>query len=408
MDRENVCLLMSASAITSVFQRALLCSGIHHISQTCVKKEVNVLSAFRHPSIIRVLGLPSRVDDPDLMQVCLVSELAPERGLDDYLRQDDKAELLSWDDRIRLLVDAAAAVHCLHTHIPPVHHRDIKSGNFALTLDLQPKLIDCGLARYLPQEGDPLRSVMPTKSSQRPGTPAYGCPRYMSRGEYEGKSEVFSFGIVMAEVLTGRLQGGDVFHQEEDELVPDKRAGAWHVACVAELSELTVACMADYKKRVASMGEVLQRLQHMVTYCPSVVAAKAARNRAQLTELHQKRLQILYEAQQMRVAELARPECSNCGDKYDAAAGVVCLAGHAQCADCFNRSLMDQTQMAAFQAFAAAEGQLVCQFCQPSTRFSAEMQQRGFSLADQASQNSLLRARVEFVDAQLSRLPQTH
>ena len=308
--------------------------------QTCVKKEVNVLSALQHPSVIRVLGysLPSRVADPDLMQVCLVSELAPEHGLDGYLRQDEKAVLLSWDDRIRLLVDAAAAVHCLHTHHPPMHHRDIKSGNFALTLDLKPKLIDCGLARYLPQEGDPLRSVMPTKSSQRPGTPAYGCPRYLQRGVYDDKSEVFSFGIVVAEVLTGRLQGGDVFHQEEDDLVPDARAGAWPASCAVMLAELAVACMADYKNRVASMGEVLQRLQHMVTtFCPPVVAAKAAQYRAQLTELHQTRLRNLYEAQQTRLMELARPECSNCGDKFDAAAGVMCAAGQIGRASCRER-----------------------------------------------------------------------
>ncbi len=64
-----------------------------------------------------------------------------------------------------------------------------------------------------------LRSVMATRSGQRPGTPAYSCPHYMTRGVYNQKSEIYSFGIVMAEVLTGRLQGvHDVFHQDtEDE-----------------------------------------------------------------------------------------------------------------------------------------------------------------------------------------------
>ena len=87
--------------------------------QACAKREVNVLSALRHPSIIRILGyaLPAAagssaaaavaaadVDLADMLQVCLVYELAPERGLDSYLTNDAKAALLAWDDRIRLLV----------------------------------------------------------------------------------------------------------------------------------------------------------------------------------------------------------------------------------------------------------------------------------------------------------------
>ncbi len=371
--------------------------------QACVKKEVNVLSALRHPSIIKVLGYSlDRVADPDLMQVCLVSEFAPQGGLDDHLRDDHKAALLSWDDRIRLLTDAAAAVHCLHTHNPPMYHRDIKSANFALTSDLKPKLIDCGLAKYLPQETDPLRSLMPTRSGQRPGTPAYSCPRYMSRGAYDFKSEVFSFGILIAEVLTGRLQGegGDVFHQEVrvvEGLVQDPRAGAWPDACVGILAELALACMADYGVRVASMGEVLQRLENAVTaYCSPVSVARAAQNRAQLTELHQNRLRNHYEAQQERATDLARLECASCGERYDALEVMMCAAGHAQCAECFNGSLMSQTGMDSFQAFAAVEGHLVCQYCRPSTPYSAEMEHRGLSLANQASHQSYLRARVEF------------
>ncbi len=75
-----------------------------------------MLSALRHPSIIRILGyaLPAGagagagaaadVDLAEMLQVCLVYELAPERGLDSYLTNDAKAVLLAWDDRIRLLV----------------------------------------------------------------------------------------------------------------------------------------------------------------------------------------------------------------------------------------------------------------------------------------------------------------
>ena len=81
--------------------------------QACAKREVNVLNQLHHTSIIRVLGyaLPrvgaaaaADVDLADMLQVCLIYELAPERGLDGYLANDAKAELLAWDDRVYLLV----------------------------------------------------------------------------------------------------------------------------------------------------------------------------------------------------------------------------------------------------------------------------------------------------------------
>ncbi len=84
--------------------------------QACAKREVNVLSTLRHQSIVRLLGyaLPAAgaaaadVDLADMLQVSLVYELAPERGLDGYLANDAKAALLSWDDRVRLLVQVCS------------------------------------------------------------------------------------------------------------------------------------------------------------------------------------------------------------------------------------------------------------------------------------------------------------
>ena len=128
----------------------------------CVRREVRVLGAFRHPNIIRLLGYTEAAGaaaaETDVAaagrpgELCLAFELAPRGGLDDNIRGDAAAADLTWRVRVRIAAGLARAINFLHCHDPagPAFHRDVKSANVALTLDLAPKLIDCGLAKYAP------------------------------------------------------------------------------------------------------------------------------------------------------------------------------------------------------------------------------------------------------------------
>ena len=123
------------------------------------KREVSVLSDFRHPNIIRLLAYsipPARADIPRL-PICLVYELGANGGLNTNLRIDARASFLMWPVRLRIALEVSSALNYLHCRVQgrPAYHRDVKSANIVLTESLEAKLIDCGLAKYIPDDGDP-------------------------------------------------------------------------------------------------------------------------------------------------------------------------------------------------------------------------------------------------------------
>ena len=109
------------------------------------RREINVLSRFHNPHIVRLLGFSEpcleRKEPP-----CLVYELLALGSLASQLRDSAKAELMPWQIRLDILVQIAMAINYLHCHNPgyPAFHRDIKADNIALSEDYTAKLIDCG------------------------------------------------------------------------------------------------------------------------------------------------------------------------------------------------------------------------------------------------------------------------
>jgi interleukin-1 receptor-associated kinase 4 len=112
------------------------------------RREIHVLSRFRHPNIVRLIGFsepcPERREPP-----CLVYELLALGSLSGQLRDDGQAALLPWQTRVDILLQISTAINYLHCHNPgyPAYHRDIKADNIALSADYTAKLIDCGYGK---------------------------------------------------------------------------------------------------------------------------------------------------------------------------------------------------------------------------------------------------------------------
>jgi len=178
---------------------------------------------------------------------------------------------MSWSIRLRIALGAASALKYLHRHRDtPVFHRDVKSANIVLMNDFTPKLIDCGLAKYISPSSDEEGEVgMSLGRSQgvRVGTSEYMCNYYRNTGNFTAKSEVYSMGIILLELIHGRTQGslyyGEkiIFGENGNNLPIDIRAG--RCPCADQLIQLAVSLIAPYDTRVDSMGEVIRPLREM-------------------------------------------------------------------------------------------------------------------------------------------------
>lgn len=175
------------------------------------EREITTLSMYRHPNIVCLLGFSveetKRLLIYEYLELGDLSRILHSRPVtashrpaaDDETAWRAAMVLSSWQRRLEVAIDAAQALAFLHTRQPKVFHRDIKSGNIVLAKNGTAKLADFGLAeRARPEHPDKL---IITKHQ---GTLGYVDPRIIETSEVDESTEVFSLGIVLLELLTGR------------------------------------------------------------------------------------------------------------------------------------------------------------------------------------------------------------
>ncbi|KAK7402359.1 hypothetical protein VNO78_14559 [Psophocarpus tetragonolobus] len=155
------------------------------------QNEVSWLSKIRHQDIIKLMGYCIHGESR-----FLVYELMENGSLETQLHGPNRGTSLTWHLRLRIAVDVARALEYLHEHNnPPVVHRDIKSSNVLLDSNFNAKLSDFGFAMV---------SGLQHKNINMSGTLGYVAPEYISHGKLTDKSDVYAFGVVLLELLTGR------------------------------------------------------------------------------------------------------------------------------------------------------------------------------------------------------------
>ncbi|XP_031110294.1 serine/threonine-protein kinase RIPK isoform X3 [Ipomoea triloba] len=233
--------------------------------------EVIFLGQLRHPHLVKLIGYCCEEEHR-----LLVYEYMPRGSLENQLFRRYSASL-PWSTRMKIALGAAKGLAFLHEAEKPVIYRDFKGSNILLDSDYNAKLSDFGLAKDGP-EGDDTHV-----STRVMGTHGYAAPEYIMTGHLTAASDVYSFGIVLLELLTGRRAIDKTKPQREQNLadwarpqlkdprklrrILDPRLeGMYSEAGAQKAALLAYECLSHRSKSRPTMSTVVKTLEPLKDY----------------------------------------------------------------------------------------------------------------------------------------------
>ncbi|CAA2997546.1 serine threonine- kinase [Olea europaea subsp. europaea] len=228
--------------------------------------EIQVISDVQHENLVKLYGCCVQENHRILVY--------------NYLENNSLAQTLiggrnssiqfSWQTRVKICVGVAKGLAYLHEEVrPPIVHRDIKASNILLDKDLSPKISDFGLAKLIPAN-------MTHVSTRVAGTIGYLAPEYAMKGQLTRKADIYSFGVLLIEIVSGRCNTNSRLPAEEKYILER----AWQLHEKRELVSLVdialngdfdpeqacrflkigLLCTQDFPKLRPSMSTVVQML----------------------------------------------------------------------------------------------------------------------------------------------------
>lgn len=233
------------------------------------QSEVNFLGRLSHPNLVKLLGYCW--EDKELL---LVYEFMQKGSLENHLfRRNPSVEPLSWETRLKIINGAARGLAFLHFS-EKVIFRDFKASNLLLDGHYNAKISDFGLAKLGPSGGD---SHVTTRVM---GTYGYAAPEYIATGHLYVKSDVYGFGVLLLEIMTGlraldtkRPDGQQnlvdwlkptLSHKRKFKTFMDARIeGQYSSKAATQTAELTLKCLEHDPKNRPSMKQVVEALERI-------------------------------------------------------------------------------------------------------------------------------------------------
>lgn len=229
--------------------------------QSQFQQEVEVLSTIRHPNMVLLLGACPEYG-------CLVYEYMANGSLEDRLFCRGNTPYLPWQLRFRIAAEIGTGLLFLHHSKPePLVHRDLKPANILLDRNYVSKISDVGLARLVPPSvADTVTQYRMTSTA---GTFCYIDPEYQQTGMLGIKSDVYSLGVMLLQIITAKPPMGLTHHVERaiedgtfDEML-DPAVPDWPLEEALKFAKLALQCTEMRRKDRPDLEVVLTELNRL-------------------------------------------------------------------------------------------------------------------------------------------------
>jgi len=236
---------------------------VHNLTEQLLKdfqKEVALLKAMRHPNVLQFVGACTVLPD-----IFICTEFMSRGSLYDVLHNQDQPEI-SWQLIKKMIIDAVKGCLYLHSFVPMIIHRDLKSHNLLVDDTWKVKVCDFGLSTVTENA---------TRQMTACGTPCWTAPEILRNQQYSEKADIFSFGVVMWECATrmdpfvGMPPFQVIFAVGREGLrLPDPRNSP------PEYVKLMKECWDEEPSKRPSMAQIMQRLEALdVSGYPPIAVA---------------------------------------------------------------------------------------------------------------------------------------
>ncbi|XP_050375628.1 LRR receptor-like serine/threonine-protein kinase FEI 2 [Argentina anserina] len=236
------------------------------------ERELEILGSIKHRYLVNLRGYCNSPTSK-----LLIYDFLSGGSLDEALHE--RSEQLDWDARLNIIMGAAKGLAYLHHDCSPrIIHRDIKSSNILLDGNLEARVSDFGLAKLLEDEESHITTIVA-------GTFGYLAPEYMQSGRATEKTDVYSFGVLVLEVLSGKRPTDAAFIEKglnivgwlnflitEDRQrdIVDSQCEGVQAESLDALLSVAIQCVSSSPEDRPTMHRVVQLLEsEVMTPCPS-------------------------------------------------------------------------------------------------------------------------------------------